>query len=76
MSAAADRGRRDKPRPQSFDPAAEFASPDRGYVKARGFAADNETAMTWLYVGLVLAAVVFVLVLILGEADKMRSSRR
>jgi hypothetical protein len=32
--------------------------------------------MTWLYVGLVLAAVVFVLVLILGEADKMRSSRR
>jgi hypothetical protein len=31
--------------------------------------------MTWLYIGLVLAAVVAVLVAILGEADRMRSPR-
>ena len=31
--------------------------------------------MAWLYIGIVLAAVVFVFVLILGEADRMRGSR-
>jgi hypothetical protein len=30
--------------------------------------------MTWLYIGLVLAAVVVVLVLILGEVDRARRS--